>query len=106
MLDIKSWMDAVRLKMHISKTGFIYFGGPKQLEKCIINQININGEQIPRSQMMRYLGTYLDPALNLKQHIKMKCKAAMLNMLKIKATRKYLTTEACAKAVTIIVMTH
>ena len=97
---------AVRLKMNNSKTAFIYFGGPKQVEKCIINQINVNGEQIPRTQMMRYLGAYLDPALNLKQHIKMKCRAAMLNLLKIKATRKYLTTEACTKAVITLVMTH
>ena len=56
MLDIKSLTDAVRLKMNSSKTEFIYFGGPRQLEKCIINQINVNEEQIPRSQMTRYLG--------------------------------------------------
>ena len=37
MLDIKSWMDVVRLKMNNSKTEFIYFGGSKQLEKCITN---------------------------------------------------------------------
>ena len=29
MLDIKSWMDAVRLKKNNSKTKFIYFGGPR-----------------------------------------------------------------------------
>ena len=106
MFDIKSWMDAVRLKINNSKTEFIYFGGSKQLEKCIISQINVNGECIPRSQMIRYLGVYLDPTLNLKQHIKIKCKAAMLNLLKIKATRKYLTTEACTKVVIILVMSH
>ena len=106
MLDIKSWMDAVRLKMNNSKTEFIYFGGSKQLEKCIISQINVNGEWIPRSQMTRYLGAYLNPTLNLKQHIKIKCRAAMLNLLKIKATRKYLTTEACTKAVITLVMSH
>ena len=99
MLDIKSWMDVVRLKMNNSKTEFIYFGGPRQLEKCISNQINVNREQIPRSHMTRYLGAYLVSALNFKQHIKMKCRAAMLNLLKIKATRKYLTTKACNKAV-------
>ena len=92
--------------MNNSKTEFIYFGEPRQLEKFIINQINVNGEEITRSQMMRYLGAYLDPALNLKQHIKKKCRAAMLNLLKIKATRKYLTTEACAKALITLVMTH
>ena len=88
MFDIKSWMDMVRLEMNNSKTEFIYFGGPRQLEKCIINQINVNGEQISRSQMMRYLGAYLDSTLNLKQQIEMKCKTALLNLLRIKATRK------------------
>ena len=94
MLEIKSWMDAVRLKKNNSKTEFIYLGGPRPLEKCIINQINVNGEQIPTSQMMRYLRAYLDSTLNFKQHLKMKCTAATLNLLKIKATRKYLTTKA------------
>ena len=67
MLDIKSWMDTVQLKMNDSKTEFMYFGGPRQLEKCIVNQINVNGEMIPRSQIIGYLGAYLDSALNFKE---------------------------------------
>ena len=106
MLDIKSWMDAVGLKMNDNKTEFIYFRGPRQLGKCIINQINVNGQQIPRSHLTRYLGAYIDSALNFKQHIKTKCKADVLNLLKFKATRKYLITKACTKAVITLVMTH
>ena len=92
--------------MNDKKTEFIYFRGVSQVEKIIINQINVNGEQIPRSHLTRYIGTYFDSALNFKQHIKIKCKAAMLNLLKMKATRKYLTTKACTKAVIALVMTH
>ena len=33
MLDIKSWMDAMKLKLNESKTEFIYFGGKHQLAK-------------------------------------------------------------------------
>ena len=55
MQGIKSWMDAVRLKMNKNKTKLIYFGGPRQLKKCIINQINVNGEMIPRSHITRSL---------------------------------------------------
>ena len=33
MLDIKSWIDAVKLKLNGSKTEFIYFGGRQQLAK-------------------------------------------------------------------------
>ena len=49
---------------------------------------------IPRSQVIRYLGAFLDSALNVKEHIKIKCKAALLNLLKIKVTRKFLTKKA------------
>ena len=33
MLDIKSWMDAIKLKLNETKTEFIYFGGKHQLAK-------------------------------------------------------------------------
>ena len=102
--EIKSWVDIMQLKMNNNKTESIYFGGPKQLEKCIINQINVNGEMIPRSHITRHLGSYLNSTLNLKDHIKKKCKAAMLHLLKIKATTKFLTKETSTKAVTALVM--
>ena len=38
MQDIKVWMDQVQLKMNDSKTEFIFFGWPSQLEKCITNE--------------------------------------------------------------------
>ena len=99
-------MDAVWLKMNNSKTEFIYFEGPRQLEKCIVNQINVSRGMIPRSHITRYLGAYLDSALNFKEHIKMKCKVAMLNLLKIKAIRKFLTKKASWKTAITLVMSH
>ena len=54
----------------------------------------------------RYLGAYLDSELNFREHIKMKCKAVMINLLKIKATRKFLTKEACTKLTISLVMSH
>ena len=87
MLYIKSWMDQVRLTINKSKTKFIYFGGSRQLEKCITNTINISGEDIQYSNVTRYLDAYLDSTLSLKQHIKEKCKVATLNLLKTSAAR-------------------
>ena len=90
-------MDQVQVKINDSKTEFIYFVRPRQLEKCITNKINVNEEVIKRTGITRYLGAYLDSELNFREHIKMKCKAVMIHLLKIKATRKFLTKEACAK---------
>ena len=61
---------------------------------------------IPRSHITRYLGAYLDSTLNLKEHIKIKCKAVILNLLKIKATRKFVTNDVSTKAIIALVMSH
>ena len=66
MLDIKSWMDQVHLKMNESKTKFIYFGWPSQLDKCITTTINVNGEEMERANITKYLGAYLDSKLDSK----------------------------------------
>ena len=69
MQDIKIWMGQVCLKMNNSKTEFIYFGWPSQLDKCTTREIDVNGEQITRSDHTRYLGAYLDQQLDFKLHI-------------------------------------
>ena len=56
--------------MNDSKTEFTYFCGPRQLEKCITNKINVNEEVIQRTGIIRYLGAYLDSELNFREHIK------------------------------------
>ena len=99
-------MDQVCLKMNESKTEFIYFGWPSQLDKCIKTTININGEEIERANITKYLGAYLDSKLDFKEHIKTKCKAAMLNIYKIRAARKNLSRSVCNKLMVSLVLSH
>ena len=106
MLKVKSWMDQVRLKLNEAKTEFMYFGWPSQLGKCAVSTIDINGENIARSEVTKYLGAHLDSALNFKKHIKTKCKAAMFNLQRIRAARKYLTRPACNKLMVSLVISH
>ena len=61
---------------------------------------------IPRSHITRYLGAYLNSTLTLKEHIKKICKAAMLNLLKIKVTRKFLTKETGTILIIALVVSH
>ena len=106
MLDIKSWMDQVRLKLNKAKTEFIYFCWPSQLGKCTTTTIDVNEETTTRSSITKYLGAHLDSALNFKQHIKTKCKATMFNLQCIHATRKYLTRSARNKPMVSLVFSH
>ena len=81
---IKSWMDGNRLKMNNGKTEFIMFRSRYQLNKCITHQININGVWVQRADVIRYLGAWMDKHLSLKHHVKLKCKVAMYNLIRIK----------------------
>ena len=81
-------MDAVRLKLNKSKTEFIYFGSGQQLSKCSENTIRVINEAIDRCSTVPYLGGYLDSQLNFKEHIKTKCKSAILNIIRIENIRK------------------
>ena len=80
MLKVKTWMDVAHLKLHESKTEFIYFGSRQQLRKCQHKTININGETINRSTKVKYLRGHLDEELKFNQHVQAKCKAAVINL--------------------------
>ena len=69
--------------MNKIKIEFIYFGESRQLEKYITSTININGGDTQWSNVTRYLGAYLDSTVSFMEHIKVKCKVAMLNPLKL-----------------------
>ena len=71
----------------------MYFGWPSQLGKCTVSTIDINGENIARSEVTKYQGAHLDSALNFKKH-------------RIRAARKYLTRSASNKVMVSLVISH
>ena len=80
--------------MNSKKTEFILFGSSVQLAKCTMKSLNVNGEIIPKVNVVRQLGVFLDQNLNFKHHIMTKCTSAMASLAKIKGIRNYLTKEA------------
>ena len=92
--------------MNSSKTEFIIFGHPKQIKKCSSESLKVNGEDVPASVHIKYLGVHLDQQLSFKQHITQKCKVAMLNIHRIRNIRSTLTTEAAHTLVLGLVISH
>ena len=106
MLNIKSWMDSMCLKMNSNKTEFIYFGSKPQLKKCKVESLKVSEDFIPRAYMIRYLGVYMDAHLNYKHHITKKCKAAMINYFKIKSIRPLLDVKTTARLCLSLCISH
>ena len=106
MLNIKQWMDQARLKMNPSKTEFIYFGFNRQLAKCSENEILVAGDLILRSEVIRYLGVWMDSSLNFKTHTTKKCQCAMINFLRIRKIRHLLDTDTTASLCLSLCISH
>ena len=99
-------MDLNHLKMNTTKMEFIVFGSKQQLKKVEVTSISVNGDSIPRSEVIKYLGTWMDQYLSFRQHILKKCNVAMINLQRIKAIRRILTVEATETLVHGLVTSH
>ena len=106
MLKVKGWMDAVRLKLNESKAEFIYFGSRQQLQKCTFDKININNKTIQRSNTVKYLRGHLDQHLTFRKHVITKCKAAMINICRIRMIQRFLTREVCHQLTLSLAISH
>ena len=82
------------------------FRSKVQLAKCITNNININGTEVQKSEVIKYLGAWLDQNLTLIEHVNRKCQNAMMSLLKIKQLRRVLTQETAHILVRGLVISH
>ena len=106
MVDVKSWMDHVRLKMNPSKTEFIYFESRTQLSKCTVTQLNVSGELVERATLIKHLRAWLDAQLSFKEHTTKKCKTAIINYLHIRNIFHLLTDSACETLLLSLCVSH
>ena len=68
MVNVRSWMDWVRIKMNSAKTEFIYFRSKVQLSKCAVAHLNVNDEIVETAAVIKYLEAWLDAQLSFKGH--------------------------------------
>ena len=106
LVNVKTWMDQNRLKMNDGKTEFITFASKKQLEKCVTTNIDVNSTIVNCSQIIKYLGAWLDQHMQLHDHIVKKCRTPMMILQRIKFLHPYLTQESAHILVRGLVTSH
>ena len=106
LTKIADWMTSMRLKLSSEKTEFILFGSKQMLRHASTDHLNFGTTPIQRTNLIKYLGGHLDTGLTFEEHVKQKCKAAMLNFIKIKVIRPSLTTAACHTLVLMLCISH
>ena len=68
--------------------------------------ININSENIAKSETITCLRAWIDGYLSFKKHITERCKIAMWNLQKLKHIRKFLNQETCHTLACGLVLMH
>ena len=104
--SIKDWMESMHLKLNTDKTNFIIFHSKQQLRKQDESPMDANGDVIPKSRVVRYLGGHLDTSLTFETHVKTKVKTTMANLTKIRSIWDYLSIRACTILILILCITH
>ena len=69
-------------------------------------KIDVQGTNINRSNIVRYLGALLDSELNLKKHVTTICAKAMNSINRIRLIRNSLSKEVCQTIVQSLVISH
>ena len=106
LLKIKGWIDSCKLAMNTAKTELVIFGVRAQLAKTNICSIDVVGDVIDQSTVVKYLGAYLDEQLKLDKHVAEKSKKATYNLYNIRKIRNSLTINACKTLVQGLVLSH
>ena len=69
-------------------------------------KLYVAGDLIVRSEVIRYLGVWLNSTLNFKTHVTKECKMALLNFLRIRCIHHLLTEDATSSLVLSLCVSH
>ena len=82
------------------------FTSRQMLQKSVTTKLDVNGLNIQWSNIIKYLGAWLEQHLHLVHHITLKCRTAMLNFQKIKFIQPALTIDTTHTLVRGLVTSH
>ena len=92
--------------MIASKTEYIYYDSSHQLAKCENKSLDVNEGLVERTDVIKYLGAYMDEQLNMQKHIVEMCRKAIYGLYRFEQVRKVLTDETAETIAVGIVMSH
>ena len=69
-------------------------------------ELQVVNDKIPRSQAIKYLGSWLDECLSFKTHVTKKCQAASINLQRIRLISQHLERESLESIVIGTVTSH
>lgn len=101
--EIRQWMEQHYLKLNDSKTEFVIFGTPNDMEKISGWSVTIGESEILPSSSARNIGAHMDSKLDMKAQVNNTIKSCYAQIYSISKIRNYLTSHACKTLVHALV---
>ena len=91
LVNVHEWVKANKLALNLLKTQYMIFGSSNKLSN-IRNPIclAIDEHQLSQVDSFKYLGVWLDPTLNWKEHVKNTSKKIGARIARLGRTKRYL----------------
>ena len=67
--DVAQWVDENKLMLNAKKTQLLLLGRKGRAQELEDVSVTLNGEQLPRSQMVKCLGVSIDDGLTWREHV-------------------------------------
>ena len=93
MVKIKTWFEAHKLSLNLSKTKFMVFSNMHNIKNSNI-QVSLQGANIERVKELQFLGVTLDENLNWKSHIENVRKKIFKNIAVLHKVKHFLHPQA------------
>ena len=106
ILEIKSWMDANKLKLNDTKTELITLSSKYQQSKIHVNEIQVANTQINASTSVRNLGVMFDNTLSMDTHVKKICQSVYFQIRNVTSIRKVLSDRAASMVVHALIISR
>ena len=104
--EVKQWMTSNRLKMNDEKTEVIIFGSNYYLSKLDKEAIRVGYDNIEVSEVVKYLGAWLDSKMTMSRFITEKCKSAHFHLHNIRQMRRSIDMERCKTLVHSLIISQ
>ena len=103
--DVDQWVDENKLMLNAKKTQLLLLGRKGRAQELEDVSVTLNGEQLPRSRMVKCLGASIDDGLMWKEHVDSLRKKCYCGLAKLRRLRDVLPPET-KKVYNALVLPH
>ena len=91
---IRDWMSSNRLRLNEDKTQVIWLGTRQQLDKVMVQDLNLPNAMVSFSTVVNDLGVLLDSQLTMTNQIAALSRSCFFHLRRLRSIKQSLTPEA------------